>query len=145
VIATDTNILLYAHRAESPWHDDALALLDQAAQGAWAIPWPCLHEFLAIATHPRVFDPPTPAADARRAVEAWLETPTVHLLAEREGYWELLAELLERSRVVGPRIHDARIAALCLQHAVTELWTADRDFSRFPGVPAINPLATRRR
>jgi predicted nucleic acid-binding protein len=37
-------------------------------------------------------------------------------------------------------IHDARIAAICLQHGVSELWTADRDFSRFPKVKVRNPL-----
>jgi predicted nucleic acid-binding protein len=42
--------------------------------------------------------------------------------------------------VVGPRIHDARIAALCIQHGVDEIWTADRDFSRFPGIKTRNPL-----
>ncbi len=25
----------------------------------WAIPWPCVHEFLAVATHPRIYDPLT--------------------------------------------------------------------------------------
>jgi hypothetical protein len=57
-------------------------------------------------------------------------------LAEADGY----AEVLRDARVVGPRVHDARIAALCRQHAVTELWTADRDFSRFRGLITRNPL-----
>jgi predicted nucleic acid-binding protein len=39
------------------------------------------------------------------------------------------------------QVHDARIAAaLCLHHGVAALWTADRDFSRFPELPASNPL-----
>jgi hypothetical protein len=29
---------------------------------------------------------------------------------------------------------------LCKVHGVTELWTADRDFSRFPGLRKRNPL-----
>jgi predicted nucleic acid-binding protein len=41
---------------------------------------------------------------------------------------------------VGPRIHDAHIAALCIQHSVDELWTADRDFSRFSALNTRNPL-----
>jgi predicted nucleic acid-binding protein len=44
-------------------------------------------------------------------------------------------------RIAGPRVHDARIAALCLAHGVRELWTADRDFSRFPSLATSNPLA----
>jgi toxin-antitoxin system PIN domain toxin len=140
LIAVDTNILLYAHRAESPWHDIAMARVREVSRRPWAIPWPCIHEFIAIATHPRVFDPPSPLTDARRAVESWLASPKLALLAETSGYWHTLDDLLRRARVVGPRVHDARIAALCLEHAVSELWTADRDFSRFTGLSIRNPL-----
>jgi predicted nucleic acid-binding protein len=51
-----------------------------------------------------------------------------------------LRELVRGGRVDGPRVHDARVAALCREHGVQELWTADRDFSRFPGLAARNPL-----
>jgi predicted nucleic acid-binding protein len=43
-------------------------------------------------------------------------------------------------QVVGPQVHDARIAALCKQHSVTELWTVDRDFNRFQAISTLNPL-----
>lgn len=138
--AVDTNILVHAHRAESPWHAAAMARLRDLAEGPWAIPWPCIHEFIAIVTHRKIFDPPTPPDDARKAVDTWLAAPTLELLSETSGYWDVLSGLLETSRVTGPRIHDARIAAICIQHAVTEIWTADRDFSRFPGVRVVNPL-----
>jgi hypothetical protein len=61
-------------------------------------------------------------------------------LAEGEGYWTVLRWQLERARVTGPRIHDARVAALCRLHGAVELSGADRDFSRFPGVTTRNPL-----
>jgi len=140
VIAVDTNILIYAHREESPWHEEALVAVESVAKHSWAIPWPCVHEFIAITTHPRVFDPPTPMGDARKAIDAWLASPTLSLLAELPGYWEVLSELLRHSRVAGPRVPDARIAALCLQHAIDELWSADRDFSRFAALFTRNPL-----
>jgi predicted nucleic acid-binding protein len=56
MIAVDTNILVYAHREDSQWHDPAYARMAELAQdrAPWAIPWPCLHEFLAIATRPRI-------------------------------------------------------------------------------------------
>ena len=73
-------------------------------------------------------------------VEAWLEAPNVVLIAEGEGYWPALRVLLVDGRVAGPMVHDARVAALCRLHGVRELWTADRDFSRFPGVAVRNPL-----
>jgi hypothetical protein len=141
VIAVDTNILLHAHREESPWHRAATKRLGELAGDRWAIPWPCVHEFLAIATHPRIFDPPSPLEDALRAVESWRSVPTTLFLAEVEGYADVLSAVLRESAVVGPRIHDARIAALCKQHAVRELWTADRDFSRFVGLLTRNPLS----
>jgi toxin-antitoxin system PIN domain toxin len=144
MIAVDTNILVHAHRADSPWSKSAVACLQELAEEPWAIPWPCIHEFLAIVTHPKVFAPPTPLDDARKTTSAWLASPTLRLLMELEGYWDILDELLKASRVSGPRIHDARIAALCLQHAVEEIWTADRDFSRFSGLKTRNPLLPKR-
>jgi hypothetical protein len=143
LIAVDTNLLVYAHRAESEWHDRAAARVRELAEGRspWAIPWPCIHEFLAIATHPRIWDPPTPIADALDQVAAWLESPSLVLLAEGADHWSTLRGLLEAGRIAGPAVHDARIAALCLAHGVRELWTADRDFSRFPPLATANPLA----
>jgi predicted nucleic acid-binding protein len=107
---------------------------------AWAIPWPCLHEFLAIVTHPRIFDPPTPLAQAIDQVGAWLESPSVVLLTESDTHWPELKQLLIAGQIIGPRVHDARVAALCRQHGVRELWSADRDFSRFTDLTVVNPL-----
>jgi toxin-antitoxin system PIN domain toxin len=142
VIAVDTNLLVYAHREDSPWHDRAYARVAELAEGrgAWAIPWPCLHEFLAIATHPRIYQPPTPLAQAIEQIDAWLEAPSLTVLSEADGYWPELCAVLQAGRVTGPRVHDARVAALCRLHGVRELWTADRDFSRFPGLVLRNPL-----
>jgi len=142
VIAVDTNILVYAHREDSPFHEAAFLCVAELADGlaSWAIPWPCLHEFLAVATHPRIYTPPTPLAQALDQVEAWLASPTLVLLAETSEHWPRLRALLEAGRVAGPQVHDARVAALCQQHGVRELWSADRDFSRFAGLAVKNPL-----
>ena len=142
MIAVDTNLLVYAHREDSPWHDVAYARLGELAEGRspWGIAWPCVHEFLAIVTHPRIYAPPTPLPAALDQIDAWFESPSLVLLAESEGYWAELRAALETGRVAGPQVHDARIAALCRQHGVSELWSADRDFSRFPGLPVRNPL-----
>ena len=112
------------------------------AEGAanWAIPWPCVHEFLAIVTHPRIYAPPTPPAKALDQIDAWLESPTLRLLTEAEDHWSIMRALVDRAQIAGPKVHDARIAALCREHGVRELWSADRDFSRFPNVTVVNPL-----
>jgi len=142
MIAVDSNILVYAHREDSPWHSAAYACLVELAEGRapWAIPWPCLHEFLAIVSHPRIFAPPTPLDEAIDQVGAWLESPSLVLLAESEDYWLRLRTLLRAGRITGPKVHDARVAALCFQHGARELWTIDRDFSCFPGLKVRNPL-----
>jgi uncharacterized protein len=145
LIAVDTNILVYAHREDSPFHETAFRRVAELAEGpaAWAIPWPCLHEFLAIVTHQRIYAPPTPLSHALDQVDAWLEAPTLTLLAESAAHWPTLRTLLATGRVAGPLVHDARVAALCRQHGVRELWSADRDFSRFAGLTAVNPLVGR--
>jgi predicted nucleic acid-binding protein len=99
VIAVDTNILVYAHRRDASFHQAAARVMKDLAEGrpAWALPWACLHEFVGVVTHPRIYSPPSTRADAR-------------------------------------------IAAICGSHGVRELWTADRDFSRFRGLTVRNPL-----
>ena len=145
MIAVDTNILVYAHREDSPFHDVASARMVELAEGVstWAIPWPCVHEFLAIVTHPRIYAPPTPLNRALDQVDAWCEAPTLALLAESPTHWATLRALLAGGRVAGAQVHDARIVAICRQHGVRELWSADRDFGRFAGLTVVNPLIRR--
>lgn len=133
MIAIDTNILVYAHRSDAPFHQVAASVLRKATEGdvPWAIPWPCLHEFLAKVTHPRIFKRPTPLEHAVEQVREWLRSPTARVVGEPEGYLEVLADVLLEAQTVGARIHDTRIAAICIAHGVDELWSADRDFGRF--------------
>jgi len=142
MIALDTNLLVFAHREDSPFHKQALVCVQGLAnaRSSWAIPWPCVHEFLAVVTHPRIYSPPTPMRLALEQVEAWMESPSLALLGESDRHWEQLQSLVVAGRIAGPQVHDARIAALCLQHGVRELWSADRDFGRFPDLRVSNPL-----
>lgn len=146
MIAVDTNLLVYAHRSDVAFHAAARTCLTQLAEGrsTWAIPWPCLHEFLCVVTHPRVLTPPASLAAALEQVSAWLEAPSLVVLAEPAHYWPAFLDVARAARVVGPLVHDARIAALCRAHGVRELWTADRDFGRFPGLVVRNPLVADR-
>lgn len=142
MIAVDANILVYAHRRDSEFHAAAKKVITELAEGGgtWAIPWPCLHEFFSIATHPRVYAPPSTPADAVAQVDAWLGSPSLTLIGETTHHWRDLREILETGKVVGPRVHDARIAAICRAHRVTELLSADRDFRRFPKLKVRNPV-----
>lgn len=142
MIAVDTNILLYAHRQDLPWHDVAAERLTGLAEGraTWAIPWPCVHGFFAKATHARIFNRPSTSREALSFLRELMLSPGLRLLAETDDYWPTLDRLVQSAAVVGPMVHDARIAALCLAHGVSELWTADRDFGRFPSLAVRNPL-----
>ncbi len=145
MIAIDTNVLVHAHRQDSDHHAAARVALEGLATGreAFAIPWPCVHEFLAIVTHPRIFAPPSPMPRALGAVDALAGLPHAVFLGEAGNHLELLGAQLGSAAVRGPKVHDARIAAICLAHGVRGLWTADRDFSYFPALRTRNPFVAR--
>ena len=146
MIALDTNILVYAHREELPLHAEARACIEQlVANGQrFALPWPCVHEFFSVVTHPRRFHPPSTTRQAFDFLEALRQTGLSVWLSEGALHLDQLKSLAVSSRVSGPQIHDMRIAALCLAHGVRELWTADRDFTRYPSLKIRNPLSARR-
>ena len=142
MIAVDTNILVYAHREDSPWHEQAASRLTALANSGapWAITWASVHEFLAIVTHPKIYDPPTPLGLALDSIRAWQASSALRLLGEGPGYFETLSQQASTGKIRGPKIHDARIASICLHNGVKTLWSADRDFSSFPDLACENPL-----
>src|SRR5437867_1101343 len=138
----DTNLLIYAHREDSEFHAVAKELVNSLRHRSapWAVPWPCIHEFIAIATHPGIYKPASTLAEALGFLDSLFASPQLHLLSESPGYFDRLREIATAAKLKGPRIHAARIAALCLHHGVSELWSADRDFSAFPQLKVRNPL-----
>ncbi len=139
--AIDTNVLLYAEITSSQYHREARQVLTQLAEGAtpWALPWPCVYEFLRVVTHPRVFHPPAPLEVALTDFRAITESPSLLLLSETERHTELMTSIVKEAGVSGNLIHDAHIAALCIEHGATELISADRDFLRFKALKIVNP------
>lgn len=114
MIAVDSNLLIDAHREGSPLHIAAVETVDSLRHqpAPWAVPWPCLHEFIGIVTHPGIYKPASTLSEALGSVDALLASPQLHLLAESPGYFEKLREISLAAKLKGPRIHDARIAAL---------------------------------
>jgi uncharacterized protein len=142
VIAVDTNVLVYAHRAESAFHTQAFACLKALAEGSqpWGIPVSCVHEFLAVVTNPKVFSPASSFEQALEQVDAWLASPRAHVLHSGSQHWQVLSDITRKAKLQGGQFHDARIAAICIENGVTVLWSADRDFGRFKTLKAVNPL-----
>ena len=141
MIALDTNILVYAHRRDSVFHAAAAEAVRTLAEGIvpWAIPWPVVFEFWNIVTHPRIYNPPSTPDQARRQLDAWFQSPVCHVIGDHPEMVAALTDLAEADIRDG-QIHDARIALLCRANGITELWSVDRDFSRFPWVQTRNPL-----
>jgi toxin-antitoxin system PIN domain toxin len=140
--AIDTNILIYAEITSSQYHRPARQALTELAEGAapWALPWPCIYEFLRVVTHARVFHPPVPLEVALTDLRAITGSPSLLLLSETERHVELMTSIVKEAGVTGNLIHDAHIAALCIEHGVTELISADRDFLRFKPLKIVNPF-----
>lgn len=134
MIAVDTNVLIYAHRAETERHTSAAAELIRIANGKqpWAIPVPCVAEFVRIVTHHRRFHPPSTLSQAFGFLERVLASPDCVLLRPGPHFGSRLRAVAERADARGHLIFDAQIAALCEEHGVSTILTADRDFLRFP-------------
>jgi toxin-antitoxin system PIN domain toxin len=142
MIAIDTNILVYAHRPHLEAHARCRAAIEDLVRSGtrFALPWPCLHEFISVVTNARVFSPPTSATEAVAFLNDFAALSNCQFVGETTRHLGILGELMETPGVTGPRVHDARIAAICLSHGVSELWTADRDFSYFPRLRTRNPV-----
>lgn len=140
--AVDTNILVYAFHADFEQHPTALKILKELiGQGeAWGIPSPCIHEFLSKVTRKSYLSNPARMTDAISFIEVLLERYGAFILDESVRHFQSLAEILLQSGVTGAKVHDARIAAICRDHGIRELLTADRDFSYFPWLNSRNPL-----
>jgi uncharacterized protein len=142
MIAIDTNILVYAHVPSLTQHALAHAALEKLANSgaAWAVPWPCAHEFCAVISNRKWRSDALDAASAAAILRDWENAPNFRFLGATHQHLNYFTQTLLLSGATGGQLHDARIAATCLEHKVSELWSADRDFSRFAGLRTRNPL-----
>jgi toxin-antitoxin system PIN domain toxin len=99
-----------------------------------------LSGFLRVATHPAVFDPPTPLRRALDFVEVLRGQPNCVLVAPGRRHWEIFTRLCLQAGVKGNLVADAYLAALAIESG-TEWITTDRDYSRFHGLRWRHPLA----
>ena len=142
MIALDTNLLVHAHRRDASMHPRAGDLVRELAEAPvpWAICYHSLVEFYSIVTRRGLWDAPSTPETAMDQIRAWRESPSLRILHDSDESIDLLDELATGGSVTGGMIHDARIAACCILNGVAELWTVDRDFSRFPRLRYRNPM-----
>ena len=141
MIAVDTNILIYAHRAETALHEVAVREVVALAEGtdAWGLPVFCVGEFLRVVTHRRVLNPPSSLAQAIAFLEGVIASPACLIVRPGPDFVSLLAAEAREARARGNLLFDAQIAALCREHGITTILTNDRDFGRFRGLRVRRP------
>jgi predicted nucleic acid-binding protein len=141
MIALDTNILVYAHRAGVPEHRAAQRAIEEVGEsrGGWCIPFPCVAEFWAVVTHPASAGRPSRPREARQFLDN-LVAAGAKILYPRSGAIERLFELALQLDVQGARIFDLQIGLTCQDAGAREIWSHDRNFIALPGLLVTDPL-----
>jgi toxin-antitoxin system PIN domain toxin len=142
VIIPDVNLLVYAHNAGAPQHAAARLWAESTFSGIEPvrIPWSVAHSFLRLTTDKRFVIEPFDATEASAIIDAWFASPAVEVLEPGARYWSILRSLIVNGNIRGPLISDAHLAALAIENDAT-ICSYDRDFSRFPTIRVINPIA----
>jgi hypothetical protein len=141
MVLIDANLLLYACDDHSPHHAGARKWLEKTLSGPEpaALSWTVILAFLRLATDRRVFQRPLSILQATEIIFDWLQNPRIALLEPGERHWDILRGALINGQASGKLVMDAHLAALAIEHGAT-LASADRDFTRFPGLELLNPL-----
>ena len=128
----DVNVLVYAHREETPAHERYAEWLIALVRGSepFAVSELVLHGFLRIATNPRIFDPPSTTVQAFRFVDALAARPGCSLIRPGPDHWTIFRQLCEGGELRGKIVADAVHAAVAIESGC-EWVTADTDFARF--------------
>ena len=140
-IFIDTNILIYANVAESPFHESALRAIEFYYKEGYEL-WisrQVLREYLAILTRPNLFTNPKPVSiliDRIRYFESRFLIAEDSLLVTKK-----LLNLIKNISVGGSQIHDANIVATMLVQGIGVLLTLNvADFQRFSDHISIETL-----
>ncbi|MFQ6027784.1 MAG: type II toxin-antitoxin system VapC family toxin [Dehalococcoidia bacterium] len=141
MLLIDVNVLVYAHRADSPNHSAYRQWLEATIDGdqAYGISDLVLSGFLRVVTHPRIFNPPSEMEHALRFVHDVRGQPNCVLVGPGERHWDIFNRLCLSAGVRGNLVPDAYLAALAIESG-SEWITTDRDFSRFPQLNWRHPL-----
>lgn len=141
MLLIDVNVLVYAYRADAPDHAAYRRWLQGVldAEAPFGVSELVLSGVVRVATHPRVFSPPSPVGHALQFVESVRSQPNCILVAPGPRHWEIFARLCRSSQAKGNLVADAYHAALAIESG-SEWITTDGDYARFPGLRWRHPL-----
>ncbi|MGH9399892.1 MAG: type II toxin-antitoxin system VapC family toxin, partial [Thermoanaerobaculia bacterium] len=142
MIAIDTNLLIYAHRAALPEHAAARRAIEKASRDArgWGITLPSISEFWSVVTHPAASGGPSTSRQAQEFLHELIVEAGASLWMPREGFWKRLTDLAGRLRLAGPRVFDLQIALTAVENGAVEIWTHDGGFVSLAGLRVHDPL-----
>lgn len=131
----DTNVLLYAMDADSPYNKQSLKWIEETVSAApgMAMAWIAIVGFVRLSTGKGILRTPLTVVEALSSVDDWLGHPNIHILHPGERHADLFARLLLAAGTAGNLTNDAHLAALAIEHHA-EIGTFDRDFKRFSGL-----------
>ncbi len=141
LIAIDTNLLIYAHRAGVPEHDPARRALERAANDAagWGFSLASIAEFWSVVTHPAAAGRASTPRQAVAFVEALAEAGA-QLWQPGPGFANRLLHAAEERNIRGRRVFDLHIALTAAEAGAREIWTHDDKFVSVPGLRVRDPL-----
>jgi predicted nucleic acid-binding protein len=142
VIAIDTSLLVYAHRAGCTEHAAARQAIERAARSpdGWCIPLPCVFEYWSVVTHAACLGGASSPSAAREFIDSLVSTGRAFVLQPGPSFAQRCLQAAERLHVSGPRVFDLQIGLLCLEAGVTEILTHDAGFVSLPGLRVRDPL-----
>jgi toxin-antitoxin system PIN domain toxin len=141
MIIPDVNLLVYAHNAGVPEHDEVKRWWEATVNGAEPVglAWAVALGFVRLMSNPAVVARAQSPERLLAAVESIIAAPSVRLIAPGQAHAALMRELFEGTGA-GPRlVTDVHLAAMAIELDAT-LASNDADFSRFPGLRWVNPL-----
>ncbi|MEB4592510.1 PIN domain-containing protein [Candidatus Thiothrix sp. Deng01] len=144
--ALDTNLLVYAHNVDAPFHEAAKAFIekvmnerDDEGKLAVCIPAQVLIEFINVITWTKL-ESPLSLPEALQIVQQYLDTGVtiVHPLpSQLNTLLELFANVQTRKKVF-----DTALAATLRDNGISGLYTLNvKDFVCFEFLGVVNPLA----
>lgn len=139
----DTNILVYADNIDSPYHEKAEKIREEAKLGRIkvCVSFQNLLEFYSVMTNPKRIENCLSPEEANQEVEKYLSTKIIRKIGPKPTTLGIAIKLNQKLKVVGQKMFDLFLAATMLDNGVKKILTANEgDFKGFDEIEAINPF-----